>query len=421
MNHPIHIIDPDGEVIIVLQNANSPFAHTAEHMIPEKLSHGLKQAAPGDAVPKGTVPEGTVPEGTVPEGTIPEDAAFEHTAVENQMSEPMDRREFLIQVSAKHMMFASSVFKKTLTGSWKESELYLKKGSVEVTADGWDSEALLIILRAIHCQYNQIPKKVTLEMLAKISVIADYYDCKDVLYIMTDIWIGSLDEKVTTCSRDLMLWLWVSWFFKRPTRFKEVTSTVMSLADGLIDVRGLPFPDRVIGSMDKSRQEAIENVILLLYETREAFLSGNRGCEFECKSIMYGALTMQIRSRPLLSPRPAPPFLGISHENLIQAVSSFRSPYWYKPSFTSSKRGQAYGHEFGQAYDHEFGQAYDHEFGQAYDHEFGQAYDHEFGQAYGHELGQAYAHECSDSKFAPLFASLNCSIEGLELEKFSNS
>ncbi|KAJ5951227.1 uncharacterized protein N7479_009640 [Penicillium vulpinum] len=368
-------------------------------MIPEKLSHGLKQAAPGDAVPKGTVPEGTVPEGTVPEGTIPEDAAFEHTAVENQMSEPMDRREFLIQVSAKHMMFASSVFKKTLTGSWKESELYLKKGSVEVTADGWDSEALLIILRAIHCQYNQIPKKVTLEMLAKISVIADYYDCKDVLYIMTDIWIGSLDEKVTTCSRDLMLWLWVSWFFKRPTRFKEVTSTVMSLADGLIDVRGLPFPDRVIGSMDKSRQEAIENVILLLYETREAFLSGNRGYSVKASSF-------------------------------TEACTSFSgSPYWYKPSFTSSKRGQAYGHEFGQAYDHEFGQAYDHEFGQAYDHEFGQAYDHEFGQAYdhefgqayGHELGQAYAHECSDSKFAPLFASLNCSIEGLELEKFSNS
>lgn len=34
MDHSTHIIDPDGEVIIVLHNANSHFAHPPENDVP---------------------------------------------------------------------------------------------------------------------------------------------------------------------------------------------------------------------------------------------------------------------------------------------------------------------------------------------------------------------------------------------------
>lgn len=33
MDQPTHVIDPDGEVIIVLRNANSPFAPLSDYMI----------------------------------------------------------------------------------------------------------------------------------------------------------------------------------------------------------------------------------------------------------------------------------------------------------------------------------------------------------------------------------------------------
>lgn len=225
MNNPTHIIDPDGEVIIILRNANSLFAQTAEEMTLDKISHGLPKPESADG-----------------------GSATDEDAAEKQTREPMDRSEFRIQVSAKHIMFASPVFKKTLTGGWKESITYLQKGSVEITADGWDSEAFLILLRAIHCQYNLIPKKVTLEMLAQIAAIADYYDCKDVLYIMTDIWIGSLEEGIPSkFSRDLILWVWVSWFFQRPYAFTTSTATAMSWSDRLINGQGFPIPDKVIG------------------------------------------------------------------------------------------------------------------------------------------------------------------------------
>lgn len=241
MDRSTHIIDPDGEVMIVLRNANSPFAHPAENMVTSTLSQFLTEHC--QKARKS------------PAESLPEVAAVEDAAVKTQMSESTDSREFRIQVSAKHMMFASSIFKKILTGGWKESETYLKKGSVEVTADGWDLEALLIMIRAIHCQFSLIPKKVTLEMLAKIAAIADYYDCKDVLYTMTDIWFSSLDAKVTAPSRDLVLWLWISWFFKSPTQFAEATSTFMTWSDGFVDIMGLPIPDQVIGKSKHTKSE----------------------------------------------------------------------------------------------------------------------------------------------------------------------
>jgi hypothetical protein len=41
---------------------------------------------------------------------------------------PLVETCFRIQVSAKHLIFASSIFKKILTGGWKESVAYLEKG-----------------------------------------------------------------------------------------------------------------------------------------------------------------------------------------------------------------------------------------------------------------------------------------------------
>lgn len=234
-HHPADIIDPDGEVIIVLRDANSPFAYAAGDMVPRKTSHGLPKPYKFPSWERASDDAAT------------EEVVTDEAAAEKQTQDPMDGRELRIQVSAKHLTFASSFFKNTLTGRWKESETYQQQGSVEIIAEDWDSEALLIILRAMHCQYNLMPQKVTLEMLAKIATIADYYDCKDVLWIMEEKWIKSLDEKGSICPRDLILWVWVSWFFKLPTQFTESTSKAMSWSYGLIDGRGLPIPDKVIG------------------------------------------------------------------------------------------------------------------------------------------------------------------------------
>jgi hypothetical protein len=120
--------------------------------------------------------------------------------------------------------------------------------------------------------------------------------------------------------------------------------------------------------MNICRHEAIENLVTLLHETRNAFLNGTRGCGFECRSIMYGALTVGMESSNLLSPKPVAPFPNLNYNRLARKIMAFKSPRW-----------------------------------------------HEITSGYS-SYGSSYPHSCSNATFAPIFALLDGSLGGLELE-----
>jgi hypothetical protein len=306
MDRVTHVIDPDGEVIIVLQNPNAPFAELSETLTSDNITYlllgpndeiqnpafealrgeptktlkrrkkgrkGSTSASRAEPTPEWPAAEQPVAEPagelieepsepaaeSIDEPSEPAEEAIEEPSepaaepAEDQATEQPEEHCYRIQVSAKHLILASSVFKKILTGGWKESITYLQKGSVEITADSWDLDALLIMLRIIHCQSYLIPRKLTLEMLAKVAVLGDYYDCREAVVFFADTWINALDNPIpTTYSRDLILWLWVAWYFHLPANFKEATSTAMSLSNGWIDNLGLPIPDDVISMAHKS-------------------------------------------------------------------------------------------------------------------------------------------------------------------------
>ncbi|KAJ5087211.1 hypothetical protein N7456_010827 [Penicillium angulare] len=204
MEPATHVLDPNGEVVIILRNET-----------PNNVKRA-RQEPPNKARKRAEATEGTT--------------------------------EHRIQVSAKHLTFVSPVFKKLLTGGLKESATFAEKGSVEVTADDWQLEAFLIVLHAIHCQYHEVPKKVTLQLLSDIAVIADYYDCAQALHIMKEIWVEALEEKVPSqYSTELMRWLWVSWFFNIDSKFEEATSIAMTWSDNVIASLGFPIPGKLIG------------------------------------------------------------------------------------------------------------------------------------------------------------------------------
>ncbi|KAL2803057.1 hypothetical protein BJX63DRAFT_440444 [Aspergillus granulosus] len=314
MDRPTHVIDPDGEVIIVLRNANTPFAEPSGDIITQEflttspgLNNNIEDAAEDFPTEEPATKEST------------------KESAESTHAEQYDEICFRIQVSAKHVILVSSVFKKMLTGGWKESIAYLQSGSVELI----------------------IPRKLSLEMLAKVAVLADYYDCREAVDILADIWIIALDESVpTTYSRDLILWVWVSWFFQLHDQFEKATSTAMSWSSNSIDSMGLPIPDYVIRSMNTRRQGAIADVVVRLDKIRDGFLSGRQGCSFECKSIMYGALTMQMQSNALLSPKPTPPFPNLNYKTLVQGVLSFTSPLWCSSKSRHAKNHNCYHSSF---------------------------------------------------------------------------
>jgi hypothetical protein len=64
----------------------------------------------------------------------------------NEVNSITSKADVRIQVSAKHLMLASPVFKKTLTDKWKEGSTFVGTGSVEITTESWDVEAFFMLL-----------------------------------------------------------------------------------------------------------------------------------------------------------------------------------------------------------------------------------------------------------------------------------
>lgn len=125
----------------------------------------------------------------------------------------------------------------------------------------------------------------------------------------------------------------------------------------------------IIVSINERREKAIEDLIDLVDETRNGFLLGARGCRFECRSIMYGALTFQ--SNDLLLPKPECPFPNLNYKSLVQRITAFQSPEWYD----SSSRYSNYGSN--------------------------------------------NRHRCPEASFASIFGALEGSLDGLELDQFT--
>ncbi|KAM5467099.1 hypothetical protein MauCBS54593_005719 [Microsporum audouinii] len=310
------VIDPSGEVKIILSNANTPFAVWDESLSPQntrpdgfETTSTMKAAGSGQMINQGAAGEDSVGQ---------------------SLDEDQTKRHICIQASAKHLVLASPVFKRMLADGWKEGATLSEQGSVEVTADGWDPQVFLIWLKIIHCQHHDVPRQLSLEVLAKIAVISDYYECKSVLGFFSETWISSLETSIPTkYSRDLILWMWVCWYFQLRSQFREATLIAMEHAISPIPSLELPIPAIVINTLDKRRTQAIESTISMLNQWQQDLTNNSRGCNFECRSMMLGALIKNMHSHDLLSPQPKAPFLGLSVQSLRNAVNSFRSPDWY--------------------------------------------------------------------------------------------
>jgi hypothetical protein len=151
------------------------------------------------------------------------------------------------RVSSQHLIQASSVFKATLTGGWKEGST-TAGGCHEINAEDWDVEAMRVVLSLIHSRTSSIPRTVTLEMLSKIAVLVDYYKLHDALHFSASLWIADLRPRLPTVyGRDMMLWICVSWIFKDAAIFSIVTKIAVEQSVGSIPTIGLPIPERVLG------------------------------------------------------------------------------------------------------------------------------------------------------------------------------
>jgi hypothetical protein len=123
-----------------------------------------------------------------------------------------------------------------------------RDGCLEIRASEWDIEAFLVVLDIIHGHNRHVPKIISLDLLAKITTIVDYYDCQESVDAYIGIWVPLLENGLpSSYDEKVPVWLCISWVFRRSRIFeKMVELAVMQLQHPLVMI-GHPLPQAIIG------------------------------------------------------------------------------------------------------------------------------------------------------------------------------
>ncbi|KAF3032099.1 hypothetical protein E8E12_001115 [Didymella heteroderae] len=163
--------------------------------------------------------------------------------------QPIEDRGIRFRVCAGNLMSASPWFKRVLNkNGWMESNWKVDDRLFYISAEDWDEEAFIILMNIFHLRNHNVPRTLKLEMLAKIAVLVDYYECGESIELFTDMWVADLRVRTpipTTYCQTLILWIWVSWAFKLSDLYKQATAVAIKQCTEPVRNLGLPIPARI--------------------------------------------------------------------------------------------------------------------------------------------------------------------------------
>ena len=180
-----------------------------------------------------------------------ENTAQDLEPVPTVMTQTLEEQQIQFRVCAGNLMSGSPWFSRILKkNGWMESNWDPEVRWFCILAEEWDEEAFVILMNIFHLRNKRVPRVITLEMLAKIAILADYYECDESIQLFVDIWVADLKEKSPIPNdycRDMILWLWISWALRLSGIFEEVTAVVIRRSAEPVRTLALPIPSWVIG------------------------------------------------------------------------------------------------------------------------------------------------------------------------------
>jgi hypothetical protein len=270
----LYELDPSGKVVLVLDIQQGAAAEDQRNLdeISAKNEEGIDTErrsvipSPPSTLPSPDAPHGEVLGDEPDEGPpleqppFPEDQQLEiqtpasakrgcpddwlQTAEASTSERPNSQIRF--RVSARHLTLASPFFERSLKRGWCEGETLYSSGHVEISVLDCDPEALLILLKIIHCQPRSVPRRIGLDLLTKLAVLVDYYKCHEAVDVFSDLWIDYLRKGIPdTYSDDLIRWIWISWVFRKGDLFKMATRAAQRWSDSPMKTLGLPITDSI--------------------------------------------------------------------------------------------------------------------------------------------------------------------------------
>lgn len=150
-----------------------------------------------------------------------------------------------MRLSSRHLTLASAYFEKLMANDWKEATPGGDYSYV-INAQDWDEKALYFLMKIIHGRTAQLPRKMELESLAKMTVLADYYQCQEMVDFFMRTWLQRIDQSDIS-GRDRLLRLAISYVFPDHYVFRKLTQALITEELGPVELPGLPVPQTVIG------------------------------------------------------------------------------------------------------------------------------------------------------------------------------
>ncbi|KAI6765945.1 hypothetical protein HG530_007015 [Fusarium avenaceum] len=237
--------------------------------------------------------------------------------LENQIDTLPDEKRFLC--SQKHLTFASRRASKIFSSNFKEASKQDDGFYHWKFEDLFDAEAFELVLNIIHGKTRNVPRAVSLDLLAAVASIVDDLECHDTVAFFSQGWIVSYENLAPTSTNTLAKLILVSFVFENASIFKTVTRLAIQHSRGTVSSYDLPIRVAIMDLMESRRLTILHSLLVDLDALEKDLLDEKAGCSRVCRSMLLGDLIQATKGCGLY-PRPSAPFDSLAVHQVIHSL-----------------------------------------------------------------------------------------------------
>ncbi|KAI0112524.1 hypothetical protein GGR51DRAFT_44502 [Nemania sp. FL0031] len=248
------------------------------------------------------------------------DDAAESCYLRTSAGEPYSDKEAqsttIFIVSLKHIASASPYFKGMLPIPWSRP---WEDGRYRWRIEGFDAEAMAIVLNVIHGKSSRLPQQIDLDTLVEVARIVDCMKCHEVIAVYANRWIDDLEPGITkSYNAELLLWICIAGVFRKRDIFERCTRIAIFANHSGIATFGLPILPELSDEINRRRVYHLDQIFATVYKFIDDLSKGTK-CRLRCDALRLGVLTKYLYATSFNS-RPQSPYTRMS---VSRAVNIF--------------------------------------------------------------------------------------------------
>jgi hypothetical protein len=103
------------------------------------------------------------------------------------------------------------------------------------------------VLNIIHGKTRNVPRAVSLDLLAAVASIVDDLECHDTIAFFSQFWILNNNHIESTCTKTLAQLVLVSFVFENASIFKAASRLAILYSRGTVSSYDLPIRVAILG------------------------------------------------------------------------------------------------------------------------------------------------------------------------------